>query len=146
MRTTTSNIDTSATTSENSIKEKFNGKTVNIGIESKINLSGKIYADAEIEKLKEEVAQWQLKTALVKEELESKKQDREDRKKFSNRIYRLTIWYLIVVAVILSLSSIKWDFFQVSDNVTIALLTTTTANVIGLLIIVVTYLFPKRTP
>lgn len=80
---------------------------------------------------------------LLRETLEGNKQDREQRKCFSDRVFTLTCIYLLVVTVILVASG-KSNNFYLSHNVLIALLTTTTANILGLLLIVVKYLFAKN--
>ena len=51
---------------------------------------------------------------------------------------------MFFVFLILFLSGTETTNFNLSDNVLITLLGTTTANVIGILIIVVTYLFSRK--
>lgn len=81
------------------------------------------------------------------EELESRKQDRRQRETFSNKIFKLLCFFLIIVGCIIFLSTLhipplmKYVHFRLSDNVVIALLTTSSANVIGIFIFVVKYLF-----
>jgi hypothetical protein len=72
------------------------------------------------------------------------KQDIQLRKSFSERIFWLFVTYLAVIILILVASGLTRIDFVLSDNVLIALLTTTTANIIGVLIIVARYIFPKR--
>lgn len=83
------------------------------------------------------------KTESRKEDLINRKQNREARRKYSIWIFWLLVGYLVVVFSILSLSACKCVCFELSDSVLITLLTTTTANVIGIFIIVVKYLFSK---
>lgn len=84
---------------------------------------------------------------LKSEELESRKQDRGQREAFSNKIFKLLCIFLIAVGFLIFLSTLhipplmKYVHFRMSDNVTIALLTTASANVIGIFIFVVKYLF-----
>lgn len=67
----------------------------------------------------------------------------EMRVAYANNIFSLVCIYLCVVGIILWQSGKQLNGFQLSDNVLIALLTTTTANVIGLFTFVVKYLFPN---
>lgn len=76
------------------------------------------------------------------EDYTSKKQDREQRKQFSIWILGIVCVYLLIVLVLLYLTGFSLTIL--SDTVLVALLTTTTANVIGLLVIVARYLFPRN--
>ena len=67
----------------------------------------------------------------------------EMRVAYANKIFSLVCIYLCVVGVMLWQGGMELSGFQLSDNVLIALLTTTTANVIGLFTFVVKYLFPN---
>lgn len=78
------------------------------------------------------------------EKLQSLKQDREQRKEFAVKIYRLICCWLCGIAVLLLLRAWNCGGFYLSDSVLIAIITSTSANVIGLLAIVVLYLFPRR--
>ena len=76
---------------------------------------------------------------LKKEELESIRQDRRQRGKFSVSIFIFMGSYLLLVLVVLVLSGVK--VLSISDAVLISLLSSTTADVIGIFIIVAKYLF-----
>lgn len=76
-----------------------------------------------------------------KEELESRKQDRKQRGQFSIWIFGFMGIYMVLALVILGLSGS--GVFDISDTVLVSLLTTTTADVIGIFIIVAKYLFHK---
>lgn len=78
------------------------------------------------------------------EHLESLKQDRTQRKEFAGKIYGLICLWLIGVAIFLLLRAWNAWGFYLSDAIMIALITTTSANVIGLLAIVILYLFPRK--
>lgn len=80
-----------------------------------------------------------IKKAQLLEEYYSKKQDREQRKKFSFWIFMFVCVYMALALVILILSG--FGILDMSDGVVVALLTTTTANVIGLFAVVAKYLF-----
>ena len=77
-----------------------------------------------------------------KEELESRKQDRKQRGRFSIWIFGFMGFYMILVLAGLCLVGCK--VLTLSDTVIISLLTTATADVIGIFIIVAKYLFHKE--
>ena len=91
--------------------------------------------DIEIEKLRVQVAQ-------QKEELEGRRQDRLQRGDFSYHIFALLWFYLIsVLGIVISVAS---GIAKLSDPVLITLLSTTTANVIGIFYFVAKYLFHTK--
>jgi hypothetical protein len=67
--------------------------------------------------------------------------NQEARKKYSYRIFLITSGWLISVVSILLLAGFKK--IVLSDSVLIALLGTTTVNVLGFFLIVIQYLFNK---
>lgn len=73
------------------------------------------------------------------EDLEGKKQDREQRKHFAESIFGAVMVYLFLTIVILF--ACGNGNLRLSDTVIVALLTTASANVIGILLVVVRYLF-----
>lgn len=86
----------------------------------------------------------QIKNAISWEELEGKQQDRNLRKELGENIYNFVSLYMFGVFFILVLSGIQCNNFTLSDTVLITILGTTTANVIGILVIVATYYFNKN--
>ena len=76
-----------------------------------------------------------------KEELESYRQDRGERKRFADNIFRLLICFLLITLGIVIASGIDALRFGLSDTILITLLTTTSADIIGIFIFVVKYLF-----
>jgi len=78
---------------------------------------------------------------LRREELISNRQDREERKKFAKKIFQMLGLFLMVILIIVVCCAINCLSFYLSDTVIIALLTTTTVNVIGIFLVVVKYLF-----
>lgn len=78
---------------------------------------------------------------LKKEELEGKRQDRKQRGQFSIWIFGFMGVYMLSILTVLILAGCKT--LVLSDTVIISLLTTTTADVIGVFIIVAKYLFHK---
>ncbi len=80
-----------------------------------------------------------LDTKLKSEELEGAKQDRKQRQEFSNKIfYFLCIFEALVLGIVIGVGA---KLFVLSDNVLIAFITTATANVIGIFLLVARYLF-----
>lgn len=66
------------------------------------------------------------------------------RRRYGNVILFLTFLWIIAVLVVVFMQGYSAKGFALSDSVLMLLLGTTTANVIGLFIIVANYLFPKN--
>jgi uncharacterized membrane-anchored protein len=96
----------------------------------------------EFSQLEEDYTARREETARIKQ-LE---QNIEERKKYANRIFCLVCYWLVFVGVLVLLNGVQgcftWIPFRLSDAVLIALITTTTINVIGVFLFVVRYLFP----
>lgn len=83
-----------------------------------------------------------IKNALKYERLQNEKQNREDRKKYANRIFWLMVsWISAIILIIIVNGFGDYLNFIVSDKVLIALISGTTINVLGIFIIVAKYLF-----
>ncbi|MDR1022592.1 MAG: hypothetical protein LBL94_04900 [Prevotellaceae bacterium] len=74
-----------------------------------------------------------------REILEGSRQDRLERKRFAQNIFWLLVAFLSVTMAIVALSG--FCVLRLSDTVMVTLLATTTADVIGIFIFVVKYLF-----
>ncbi|WP_025799901.1 hypothetical protein [Hoylesella saccharolytica] len=83
----------------------------------------------------------QIEIASLFEELVSKQQDRQQRGKFAGHIFILMCIYLALAIIIVMLKGCQ--LLTLSDIVTNVLLSTTTANVIGIFAIVAKYLFHR---
>ncbi len=109
--------------------------------EEKTHLSkddeGRLRKEAEIDALHTE-------NDIRKEELKGKIQDREQRKEFAVKIYHFLCFYLSAVLLLIILSATPLIKFELTEGIIITLLTTTTANIIGIFILVVKYLFATR--
>lgn len=85
-----------------------------------------------------------------KEYVRGLKQDIDERKKYASHIFLLVVWWLAGVVAILVAHGIRWPWmaqyvgFDLPEAVLIALITTTTGGVVGILLIVARYLFPQR--
>lgn len=87
---------------------------------------------------------WKTDNKIRNEELEGKKQDRNQRKEFASKIFDFMCWYLGAVFFIIMLNGVTINNFHVSDEVILALLGTTAIEVIGTFAIVARYLFSKK--
>jgi hypothetical protein len=78
-------------------------------------------------------------------ELLGLRQDINARRKFARRIFHLIIWWLVAIFLLLLMQGFLSPFkiFFLSDSVLLALIGGTTANVLGIFMVVVWYLFPK---
>ncbi|OUN97749.1 hypothetical protein [Bacteroides clarus] len=91
-----------------------------------------------------EIDALQTENDIRKEELKGKIQDREQRKEFAIKIYHFLCFYLSSVLFLVILSATPLIKFELTEGIIITLLTTTTANIIGIFILVVKYLFATR--
>ena len=73
----------------------------------------------------------------------SDEQNIKDRKKYGYLIYSLVIGWLVILSTILFFHGFNVGGFALPGGVLIALIAGTTVKVIGLLAIIVNYLFPK---
>lgn len=92
--------------------------------------------------------QLRIEIERLRVELDSLKQDIRQRKAFAPKLYVLTcVWLSLVLAILLlqGFSEGRYHFFRLSEGVLIALLGTTTVNVVGLFYVVAKYLFPQKT-
>lgn len=80
----------------------------------------------------------------LKEEVESIRQDREERKVYASKTFDFLCVYMVFVGILLLMSGSTTASFQLSDSVLIVILGTTTTNVLGIFYFVANYLFPKR--
>ncbi len=80
---------------------------------------------------------------LHRVEIESRKQDIGERKRYAKAVFLLICTWLLALFLVLGLQGFKTGGFSLSDSVLLALVGGTTVNVIGIFIVVVSYLFPK---
>lgn len=72
-------------------------------------------------------------------------EDLNARRSWGNRVFWLLVGWLVAAFAVLVCQGFGLDF-HLSDSVIITLITTTTANVLGLGYVVVNYLFPNNQP
>lgn len=82
------------------------------------------------------------KIERLHEEIQDIKQDREQRKVFSSRIFIFMCAYMAVAIIIVFCCGLKTMYLP--ESVLITLLTTTLANVIGIFTFVAKYLFHNK--
>jgi hypothetical protein len=103
--------------------------------------------DTSLETQSLEQAQLRVEVEKLRAALDSFKQDVRQRKTFAPKLYLLTCCWLVSVMVILLIQGFsegRYHFFRLNDSVLIALLGTTTVNVVGLFYVVAKYLFPEK--
>ena len=71
-------------------------------------------------------------------------QDREERKNYANRIFCLICIRIGLVMLLLLLQGFPVTTFRLADSVVITVVGKTTGTVLGIFLIVASYLFPKR--
>ncbi|WP_303224030.1 hypothetical protein [Butyricimonas faecihominis] len=113
------------------------------GYGDKSNVNNRTYDDVEENIRKQKLRRLELENAAIEGENEGDSQDRKQRKEFADKIFDFVRNYMLFVCIVLFLKGITSQFY-LSDTVIVTLLGTTTANVIGILIIVVTYLFSRK--
>ncbi len=83
-----------------------------------------------------------LELQLLKAQIRKFEDDNEGRREFSRNIFAVTVvWMFLVLMIVIQCAVGKW---RLSDSVLVALITTTTATVIGIFIIVANYLFNRE--
>jgi hypothetical protein len=72
--------------------------------------------------------------------------DIQQRKEYASKTFRLVCWWLGGLFLLLFLNGFKfsWLMFQLSDTILLAIISGTTVNILGIYIVVINYLFPKR--
>jgi hypothetical protein len=82
--------------------------------------------------------------AAKREEVRSLQLDNRQRLIFADRVFYLLVSWLIGLFGVLFCQGFALDMFQLPENVLLALIGGTTLNVIGIFMVVVRYVFPKR--
>lgn len=91
----------------------------------------------------EHLRQMKILNDKIVEEIESLKQDRNQRKQFAERIFLSVQNYMIIIVCLLFVQGFHVLYFSLSDTVLVTLLGTTTVNVIGIFAFVARYLFHR---
>ena len=81
-----------------------------------------------------------------KAELDSFKLDTASRKEYAKKIFVLTCLWVGGIYLLLIFQGFSYRNFRLSDSVMLAAIGSTTANIIGVFLIVTRYFFPKKKP
>lgn len=101
------------------------------------------YNNVDLQLKEEELKKARLLNEALKGENEGDTQDRNQRRIFAISVFLFVVLYMAAVMTILFIQGFC-DSFYLDKSVLITLLATTTANVLGVLVIVVTYLFCRK--
>jgi hypothetical protein len=88
--------------------------------------------------------QEQLEILRQREVVRSFAQDTGERKKYAKRIFGLTCIWVVGIYALLLLQGFGYKGFHLSDQILLAAIGSTTANIIGVFLIVTRYFFPKK--
>lgn len=110
-------------------------------LQSKETLLPQKEEEYKIDKSAEEKAQ-ELENDKKKEDIIDQQINREERQKYANKIYELICTHLILVFFLVFLQGGGFLYFD--NSVLITILSTTTADILGLFAIVIHYLFPNK--
>jgi hypothetical protein len=89
-----------------------------------------------------EITNWDVEEQKAK--VRSALQDINERKKYGTCIFGLVVLWLVAMVTVLVFQGFSFRAFTLSDTVLVAVVTTTTGGVVGLLALVVKYLFPSK--
>ncbi len=79
----------------------------------------------------------------LQSELDDAKQNRDMRKLYAERFYRLSKYWIAVVILVVAADGFGQHVFDVSDTVLTTLAASTTGTVFGVVYIIMRYLFPE---
>ncbi len=85
-----------------------------------------------------------MESASRREQIKSLAQDTRQRKLFAERIFWLLCAWIFGMFAVVILQGFQLDMFRLSDTVLLALIGSSTVNIIGVFLVVVNYLFPKK--
>lgn len=112
-------------------------------------LAPDIQTQADIDLKTEEVARAKAQNALIEQEVdgkkarnESRRNDTELRKGFSNKIFGFLVGWTSFVAVFLTLTGL--EILKVESEILLTLLGSTTVSIVGIFMAVANYLFPNK--
>ena len=93
-------------------------------------------SEAEFESSEEE-------SSLGQEDIEDRRQDRSERKKYANQTFVFVSIFTGLMMMIIVFTGFSFWGFKLSDSILITLITSSLTTVIGIFILVVQYLFKK---
>ena len=79
----------------------------------------------------------------AQQDVNDRTQTREQREKWAERVFLISLGWLIAVLLLVTAQALS--LINLANSVLIALVTTTTANILGTLAIVLRFIFPQKT-
>jgi hypothetical protein len=95
---------------------------------------------AEAQEFEDEAAALRLEDR--RELLKGKKQDRRERKRYADLVFRLVCWWLLGVSGLVVFSGL--DELALEEPVLVTLVGSTTASIVAIFVVVAKYLFPAH--
>lgn len=95
---------------------------------------------AEAQEFEDEAAALRLEDR--RELLKGRKQDRRERKRYADLVFRLVCWWLLGVSGLMVFSGL--DKLALAEPVLMTVVGSTTASVVAIFVVVAKYLFPAR--
>jgi glutamine synthetase adenylyltransferase len=95
---------------------------------------------AEVQEFEEEAEALRLEDR--RELLKDRKQDRRERKRYAELVFRLVCWWLAGVMALVCCSGL--DALHIDGDVLMTIVGSTTASVVAIFVLVAKYLFPPR--
>jgi hypothetical protein len=77
-----------------------------------------------------------------RELLKGRKQDRRERKRYAELVFRLVCWWLVGVMALVCCAGL--DAIRLDEAVLMTIVGSTTASVVAIFVVVAKYLFPPR--
>ena len=77
-----------------------------------------------------------------RELLKGRKQDRRERKRYAELVFRLVCWWLVGVMALVCCAGL--DAIRLDETVLMTIVGSTTASVVAIFVVVAKYLFPPR--
>lgn len=78
-----------------------------------------------------------------RELLKGRKQDRRERKRYAELVFRLVCWWLAGVMILVCSAGL--EAIRLDETVLMTIIGSTTASVVAIFVVVAKYLFPPRT-
>jgi len=78
-----------------------------------------------------------------RELLKGRRQDRRERKRYAELVFRLVCWWLVGVMALVCCAGL--DAIRLDETVLMTIVGSTTASVVAIFVVVAKYLFPPRT-
>lgn len=102
----------------------------------------------EVDLLREQLEQRRTENAILRDRSTFLREEQEHikmyRRKYSSRVFWLTVLWLVFAACVIVLTGLHTAFFTLSDTVLIALTGSALASVIGMFLVILNWLYPRE--